>query len=77
MSKPPSEVTRSRLYSVFMASGMDVCTFTTLSLLELAKLNIAEFQDIEEGVAHLKEHMTVLDGSEERLKSILDVVTFH
>lgn len=71
------EATRSRLYTVFMTSGMDVCEFITLSLLELAKLMIAEAQDIEEGLAHLKEHIAVLDGSKEQMRSALDIVTVH
>ncbi|MES0134495.1 hypothetical protein NKJ88_05965 [Mesorhizobium sp. M0016] len=69
--------TINRLWMAFQASGLSVCEFTTLSLLELAKLNIAELQDIDEGIAHLKEHFVVLDGDQERMRHVLDIVTFH
>ncbi|CCV12952.1 hypothetical protein MESS4_510119 [Mesorhizobium sp. STM 4661] len=72
----PNE-TRSRLYAVFAHSGLSVCEFTTLSLLELAKLNIAQLEDMEEGLAHLKEHFAVLDGSKEQMRSVLDMITVH
>lgn len=71
------EITRARLIAVFEASGLNTCEFTTLSLLELAKLNIVQAQDIEEGLAHLKEHIAVLDGSKDQMRSVLKMVTIH